>query len=261
VQKSGNTGLPWNQRSILNDSTSARYLPQLVELAAICGSGQSSIVNASRYKSCCTYLIMCLEQKGLEMRQYLRTLFDTSPLPTFVVDGDVQIQDYNTAAAALLGPEPEMAFHRRGGDALGCIHAEAKGCGQSEPCRDCVIRNSVKTAIRGQTTHREIHKAELRRGGNTTVIDLLVTAAPLPEAEREQALVILEDVSELLTLRGLLPICCQCKKVRDDKDYWQSIDMYLHNHMKVKLTHGLCPVCFAEQIKAIESLRPAETPA
>jgi len=68
------------------------------------------------------------------------------------------------------------------------------------------------------------------------------------------ALLILEDVSELLTLRGLLPICAQCKKVRDDDQYWHDIDAYLHTHMHMKLTHGLCPACFAEQIKAIKRL-------
>jgi hypothetical protein len=194
-------------------------------------------------------------QNDLTQRQYLRTIFDTIPLPTFVVDEDVRIQDYNAAAGLLLGPEPELALHTRGGDAMHCIHAEAKGCGQSEPCKACVIRNSVKAAISGKVTHREIHKAELLSGGETVMIDLLVSTAPLPDAAAPRVLLLLEDISELLTLRGLLPICCQCKKVRDDKEYWHSIDSYLHTHMNMKLTHGLCPTCFDEQIKAIKAYR------
>jgi len=86
------------------------------------------------------------------------------------------------------------------------------------------------------------------------VIDLLVTATPLPDTECQRALLMLEDVSELLTLRGLLPICAHCKKVRDDEEYWHDIDRYLHTHMHLKLTHGLCPSCFGEQMKAIEAL-------
>jgi len=197
--------------------------------------------------------MMLLDQKDLEKRQYLRTVFDTIPLPTFIVDDDVRIQDYNAAAGFLLGPEPESALHHRGGDALHCIHAEANGCGHSEPCRACVVRNSVKTALSGRVTHRETHKAELRSQGKTVVIDLLVTATPLPDGEAPHVLLLLEDISELLTLRGLLPICCQCKKVRDDKDYWHNIDSYLHTHTNMKLTHGLCPACFAEQVKAIKA--------
>jgi hypothetical protein len=192
-------------------------------------------------------------QNDVEKRQYLRTIFDSLPLPTFIVDEDVCIHDYNAAAAFLLGPEPELAFHRRGGEALHCLQSEAKGCGQGESCGDCVIRNSVKAAIEGRVTHRQIHKAELRTQNGTVVVDLVVTATPLPEAEPRRVLLLLEDVSELLTLRGLLPICCQCKKVRDDKDHWHNVDSYLHTHMNMELTHGLCPTCFGEQMRALDA--------
>ena len=101
-------------------------------------------------------------QTAGEKADYLRTVFDTIPLATFVVDDDVRIQDFNTTAAQLLGPKPELAIRRRGGDALHCIHSEAHGCGQNKPCQDCVIRNSVGRAIKGGATHRETHKAELR---------------------------------------------------------------------------------------------------
>lgn len=191
------------------------------------------------------------DQKAGTLTGHLRTVFDTIPLATFVVDNDVRIQDYNTAAAELLGPEPELAIRRRGGDALHCIHSEAHGCGQNEPCKDCVIRNSVKRAIAGGVTHREIHKAELRTRTGTVSIDLLISASPLPGGESPGVVLILEDVSELLTLRGLLPICARCKKVRDDGQYWHNIETYLHTHLNLNLTHGLCPDCIEKEIKAI----------
>jgi hypothetical protein len=197
--------------------------------------------------------MMCSGQNDLEKQRYWRSIFDTIPLPTFVVDEDVRIQDYNTAAALLLGPEPELALHSLGGEALHCFQAEAKGCGRSEPCRDCVIRNSVRIAISGKVTHRETHRVELLSQGKTVVIDLLVTATPLPDAAGPRVLLLLEDISELLTLRGLLPICCQCKKVRDEKKDWHDIDSYLHTHTNMKLTHGLCPTCFGEQMKALKA--------
>ena len=193
-----------------------------------------------------------------DKRNYLRAIFDAIPLPTFIVDEDVRIHDCNAAGGQLLGPEPHLALHRRGGDVLHCIHSKAKGCGQSEPCEDCVIRNSVKRAFAGGGTHRQTHKAELRSGGNTVVIDLLVTTTRLPDPEAPRALLILEDVSELLTLRGLIPICAQCKKIRDDQQYWHTLESYLGTRMNMKLTHGLCPTCFAEQMKAIDAL---ESPA
>ncbi len=201
---------------------------------------------------------MPLGQPNAEKERYLRAIFDAMPLPAFIVDADVRIQDCNRAAAQLLGPQPLLALHRRGGDALHCLHAEANGCGGSEHCQDCVIRNSVKQALTGGDTHRQMHKAELRAQGRTVVIDLLVTTTPLPDSEPARALLILEDVSELLTLRGLIPICAQCKKIRDDQQYWHSLESYLHTHMNLKLSHGLCPACFDAQMRALDvSLAPA----
>jgi hypothetical protein len=196
-------------------------------------------------------------QPDVAERQYLRTIFDVLPLPAFIVDEDVRIEDHNAAAAVLLGPEPEMSIHRRGGEVLHCIRSEPGGCGQSHWCKECVIRNSVKTALDGRVTHRKMHKAEIRRCGKIRAVDLLVTATPLLETEVPRVLLLLEDISELLTLRGLLPICCQCKKVRDDKQYWHNLENYLHTQAGMKLTHGLCPVCFAEQMKALEAISAA----
>ena len=102
--------------------------------------------------------------------EYFRAIFDAIPLPTFIVDADVRIQDYNAAGSQLLGPEPELALYHRGGEALNCIHAEAKGCGQSERCQACVIRSSVRRALDGGITHRQTYKAELRSSGGKRVI-------------------------------------------------------------------------------------------
>lgn len=50
--------------------------------------------------------------------------------------------------------------------------------------------------------------------------------------------------SEVKTLSGLLPICAQCKKIRDDKGYWNQIESYIHKHSDAKFSHGMCPDCF-----------------
>lgn len=45
------------------------------------------------------------------------------------------------------------------------------------------------------------------------------------------------------TLAGLLPICASCKKIRDDKGYWQKVENFFSEHSDLKFTHGLCPEC------------------
>ncbi len=130
--------------------------------------------------------------------QYLRAIFDTIPLPAFIVDGDVRIHDFNTAAEAFLGPEPAAALYRRGGEAFHCIHAGLKGCGRSEACRDCAIRNGVSQALTGQGTHRALHRAKIRNGNSTVRLDLLITASLLPYREEPRVLVLLEDASRFV---------------------------------------------------------------
>lgn len=56
-----------------------------------------------------------------------------------------------------------------------------------------------------------------------------------------------EALDEIKTLRGIFPICSNCKKIRNDKGYWDELELYLSNHTHVKLIHGLCPECLARE--------------
>ncbi|MCP4692022.1 MAG: response regulator transcription factor, partial [Desulfobacterales bacterium] len=48
---------------------------------------------------------------------------------------------------------------------------------------------------------------------------------------------------EVEALRGLLPICANCKKIRDDEGYWKQIEAYIERHAQVTFSHGICPGC------------------
>jgi len=50
-------------------------------------------------------------------------------------------------------------------------------------------------------------------------------------------------LSHVKQLHGLLPICCYCKKIRDDKNYWHQVESYVANHADVRFSHGICPDC------------------
>lgn len=53
-------------------------------------------------------------------------------------------------------------------------------------------------------------------------------------------------LAEVKTLGGMLPICSHCKKIRDDKGYWNQIEAYLNEHTDAEFTHGICPECARE---------------
>lgn len=50
-------------------------------------------------------------------------------------------------------------------------------------------------------------------------------------------------LSEVKTLRGILPICSHCKKIRDDEGYWNQIEAYIENHSEADMSHSVCPEC------------------
>jgi DNA-binding response OmpR family regulator len=52
-----------------------------------------------------------------------------------------------------------------------------------------------------------------------------------------------QALADVQSLRGLLPICCYCKKVRDGQDYWREVEDYLANHGELRFSHGICPEC------------------
>jgi DNA-binding response OmpR family regulator len=74
----------------------------------------------------------------------------------------------------------------------------------------------------------------------------------LREKERQQQTLISqleEALTEIKTLKGCIPICATCKKIRDDEGYWNQLEAYISKHTDATFTHGICPACL-EQARA-----------
>jgi phosphoserine phosphatase RsbU/P len=56
-------------------------------------------------------------------------------------------------------------------------------------------------------------------------------------------------LAQVKQLKGLLPICSYCKKVRDGGDYWQQVEAYICAHSEVQFSHGICPACWDEVVE------------
>jgi DNA-binding response OmpR family regulator len=52
-----------------------------------------------------------------------------------------------------------------------------------------------------------------------------------------------QALDQIKTLRGILPICANCKKVRDDQGYWDQVESYISRHSEASFSHGICPDC------------------
>ena len=78
--------------------------------------------------------------------------------------------------------------------------------------------------------------------GIGTIAD--ITERKKTEEEREALIAELKEALEnIKTLKGLLPICSSCKKIRVDSGYWEQIEVYVHEHSEAQFSHGICPEC------------------
>jgi hypothetical protein len=63
-------------------------------------------------------------------------------------------------------------------------------------------------------------------------------------AEKEEVIVALQDaLQKIRILKGYLPICSHCKKIRDDEGHWQQLEKYISDHSEAQFSHGVCPIC------------------
>ncbi len=66
---------------------------------------------------------------------------------------------------------------------------------------------------------------------------------------------------EIHELRGILPICSYCKKIREDSGYWSQLEVYISHHSEAKFSHGICPHCMDENFPSlVELARGAQAP-
>jgi PAS domain-containing protein len=78
----------------------------------------------------------------------------------------------------------------------------------------------------------------------TIGIDRDITERKRIEEEREQLIKKLQAaLSDVKTLSGLVPICSNCKKIRDDKGYWTQVEAYIQERSQARFSHGICPDC------------------
>ena len=82
------------------------------------------------------------------------------------------------------------------------------------------------------------------------------TAALELETQQLQA-----ALANVRTLSGLIPICASCKKIRDDKGYWNQLELYIQQNSDAQFSHGLCPDCAHKLYPELNLPRPSPPPA
>ena len=123
------------------------------------------------------------------------------------------------------------------------------------------VRSRAKTEYTYFILLTAIHtgRENLRQAMDAGVDDFLskpldreVISMRLRVAER-----ILDYARQIRILKDLLPICMYCKRIRDDGDYWQQVENYLHAHIGSNFSHGICPECLVREFGGSAPSRPA----
>ena len=175
---------------------------------------------------------------------FMRYALDAVPSIILVTDEDVRILYRNRAAKALL--KGEKIYGSRAGDAWHCVHSTDApgGCGQGPHCAECAVRNSVNEAFSGKAVRPRHTEISIKAGDKIMQIPALISASGFTFEGNTYSLMVIEDISELVELRSLLPICSSCKKIRTEDNDWERVQTYIKRHNpQVSLSHGLCPAC------------------
>jgi len=107
--------------------------------------------------------------------------------------------------------------------------------------------------------HLTLQRMQLDLEEKNTTLEAEIKLRKQVEAEREKLINELQAaLAEIKTLSGLIPICSWCKKIRDDKGYWNILEAYLSQHSEAQFTHGICPECLAKLYPNLMNLKSDE---
>ena len=108
-----------------------------------------------------------------------------------------------------------------------------------------IILPSGKTKWIQLTSMPSRHKIDSQTVWSGVILD--ITPRKLVEEDRERLITELQTaLAEIKTLRGIIPICSFCKRIRDDQGYWNQVEIYVKQHSEADFSHSLCPECARE---------------
>ena len=105
--------------------------------------------------------------------------------------------------------------------------------------KDDIVRGLQAGAHDYITKPYDSQELQVRIGVGKRILEL---QASLAERMRQ----LQQALDDVRTLRGFIPICIQCKKIRDDQGYWNQVEVYIRDHSEAEFTHGICPACCEE---------------
>ena len=182
-----------------------------------------------------------------------RSMFNALPSPVFVVDGDVMVHEYNTAAA-------EFLFRHMAALSELSYHAQNHLPGNEVPAgfwrtlfsKDSFIGKSIEEAFQGSRIVRRSTKLETHQEGFQTKLETRIICSPFHNGACTQVLLVIEEIRKTDDMKGVIHICSVCHQIIDEKEALNQLEAYAKEYTGVKFSHGLCPKCFRLEMAKIE---------
>jgi len=194
----------------------------------------------------------------LKDREHLyRSLFENNKSIMLLIDPDTgALHDANPSACCFYGYTRDQLTRMNITDfnilSPEEVHAEMSRA-RTETRNHFNFRHRIAD---GSVRDVEVFCGPINVGGRDLLCSVIhdITERKISEREREQLIAELRQaMSEVKTLRGFIPICSSCKKIRDDKGYWNQIENYISDHSEAQFSHGICPDCMKELYPDLKS--------
>jgi PAS domain S-box-containing protein len=175
-------------------------------------------------------------------------------IPLCMTDKNFTIQKVNQAYAEMVNKDPQSCIGKKCYDNRSSDKCHTPECpmilimdnnhGVAE-C-ECCTSDDRKEKRHCMITTKAYYD---RKGEIAGIIEsfLDITERKKIEQKRDKLIKKLNKAaSEIKTLKGILPLCSYCKKIRDDEGYWEQVDTYIHENTNADISHGICPDCLKQ---------------
>ncbi|MFY9399490.1 MAG: PAS domain S-box protein [Desulfomonilia bacterium] len=188
------------------------------------------------------------EEMITESEQRYRSLFEDSRDAIYTSSRDGIILDANEAALELFGYSRSEMIGKHVGEIY--VARDDRSKFQQEVEDKGAVRNfEVLLKKKDGSIMNCLYTSSVRKSAQGEIIGYHSIVHDITELKRieEERQDLIEELrlalENIKTLRGLVPICASCKKIRDDKGYWNRIEEYIEAHSEAVFSHGLCPEC------------------
>lgn len=199
-----------------------------------------------------------IELKGKQFQQELReraeffeAIFNNAGIGIAIADNNRTFFMVNERMTELLGMSEDELIGKSNTDI-------------THPQDIELSKERLKSLFQGKIDSYRIEKRYIRKYGNDIWVDLSVSGIRDINGDIKASIGMIADItvrkhaeeallhernklqkalSEIKTLRGILPICSHCKKIRNDEGYWDQIESYIRDHSEAKFTHSICQEC------------------